>query len=478
MPYPDGNPLAANTIVSERLILAKFQPVQIDTFNLYVDSDTGQDQNPGNGSASAPYKTISRAMSDIGSSSIRETTIINLSGVASHKLPDGYIFPGLFSSDKPSQSGLGFYMVEGPLVIRATPTPVLTVQAADILAQTANPGSGLITLDVSLVLVPGALAGLCMRTAFGGFARVISNTVNKISVCAAGALTAPLQIFSEAATIEADPPGFNPTLCFRGTAPVILQGLYVKENGGLPASSLDASQGQLVFADACRFDSVSLGTGLLEAAPGYFSGSGCLIEKGVQVGAGKFSAFGSLFSPGFISETPGRGAWFFAAQSFFDQPGDFTVDNFSKLQSYAVCELDNCNVINSSADNAVFQRGGILRLRACYFADNLKDWAIVGELGASVTIEGAVLDDNNNGVRIDSGSYAELVTVTGVANLALTMGVFNGAQAKVNAATIIGGGTELKVGSNVAITWAAFHASKNEFDITPVTAQLSRCWEP
>lgn len=477
MPYPDGNPFAAPTIVSERLILSKFQPVQVETFNLYVDSDTGQDESPGNGTQELPYRTIPRALTNVASSSLRECSIINLSGAAPHKIPTGYIFPAIFSSDKPGFSGTGFFTQQGPLTIRATPIPIITVQPGDITGQTFSPGSSLVTVATSLVLVPNALQKKAVRTLFGSFGRVISNTANTITLSFFGAVVAPLEIFDEGATIEPEAPGsFMPTLCFRGLGAVVLQGLVVKEDGGIPGSSLDASQGQTIIADACSFESVSLGLGFFETGAGLFSGNGCLIDA-VQVASGKFLCSTSYFNFNFESGLPGPLSSFVASQCYFDTPLNFTVDQFSKLVSYSYCELLNCTVNASDADNAVYQIGGRLLIKECLFSNNAKDWSIVADLGASVRVDTVVLNNNNRAVRIDGGSYAELLNVTGAGNLAGAQ-VNNGAQAKVNALTSILGGPELVVGSLPATTWAAFHGVKNAFDATAITGQLSRCWEP
>jgi len=478
MPYPDGNKLGAPTLFSERLMLSKFQPVGVELYNLYVDSDTGQDESPGNGGQATPYKTIPRAVKDVAAASLLETSIINLSGAAPHIIPDGYVFPAILNTDRPTVDPTpgAFFTRLAPLVLRAAPVIVATIAPADITGQAFN-AAGLLTVTVSLVLVPNTLGGKCCRLENGQFVRVVGNDATTIKLCHTVAVLGPLVIFDEGAQIDPQTPGsFTPTLCFRGQAPVMLQGLSIADGGGFwPGVAIDAAQGQLIFVEACTVSVISLGGDAsvgADAGPGYLSAAG-IRTKGGSVLSGRAALLGSLLEDPDFTLT-GKGAALSLQACYLVKPINlFSEGSVSFADSRAsFCEFDQ------SSGRMIYQQGGELRLDTCLVRGAGQD-AIVATLGALAMLNAVQVNSTiGEACVIDGGAYAEITGLTGTLNTA-GLQVNNGAQAKIDATTNVNAGTsDLKVGSLPATTWAAFHVSKNEFDTTALTGQLSRAWEP
>lgn len=414
MTFPAGsNNVGANTFFSERSNVQKFQPVGVDTNNIYVDSVNGQDQSPGNGTQLTPYLTIPRAVKDAANLGLLEVARLILSGAASHILPDGYVFPTSSSSDLPgTEAGqpAGF-SATGPMVIQAAPVLQLAIPVLNIIAQTPNPTSGLISLVTNLVLVPGAFSELWVVDSVGTVARIRSNDATTFLLCIASALVGPVEVYSASATIESSNPlSNNPTMYFRGSAQVVLQGLQVDPTN---TSSLRVDNGQRLTAIACRLPDLTMGEPDAQS-PGYLDLQACLLGN-YTLNAGTLKISNSLSNDiifggsvvGFLRGVVARavGSVFESMNSSLFSDGTFSVFSLSLTN----CELRSCPA------RGVRQIGGSL-------------------FGSAVLIEGAAVA----GIFLQSNAQALLDATAGLNTVGLQ--AESGAVALITATVTISGG--------------------------------------
>jgi len=420
MPFP-GPTTAFHNVQAERFAVFKVRPAGFDTLDFYVNFATGKDELPGNGTIANPYKTLPRALKYAATLARQEQAIFHLVGPDKHLIPLGYVWPAQLSPDQidndPAKA-FGFVGV-APVVITADPTLERTVPGANIVSQTNDATSQLNTIVTNLVMVAGAHDGQWVLDAVGTLQRIRSNTITDLLLCGTGPLVAPLQIYTESATIASDTPGaFTAcTVQLNGsTCPLIFQGVKVESTGLGGVELGPGSRAQFV---ASTLDNLSLGEDFfdtltapsaLELKACHLSGtaftwfSGHIVSSNSYWNTTSFS-IGDAFTAGFLTECifekmPGP---LFSAQA----GGVATVD---KLRATL------CEVIDSDGD-AFESIGGGLSL------DHVK---ITGAGGAAVRLRenaagslGTVGGTGNaRGVKVDTGSVAEVSATTNVAGTA------------------------------------------------------------
>lgn len=443
-----GQQTAFATLITERVLIQKFAPTPPDVFNVYVNSDTGSDQGQDRGPLSAPYKTIPEALSQLSNLAQQEVLIMHLAGVAPHVLPDGYTLPVLGNADPVRRDPLqpfGFVQL-APLTLRADPTLLLDL-SGNITAQAFDPISGLVTVSVSVVLVPGAFAGKWALDGAGKQCVIKDNTAGALTLCLFGGVTNPLKVYQNNTIIApAVPLSASPTLTMRGPGLVALQGVDIQKTAG---GAVHVDNGASVLMQAVNPERLTVGGN----GPAYvtFEAGNCPL---INPTLGALSLSRSFFHSLAISNT-GNCALTFTESMFFkfDPIG---LDNALTLQGVPFLKVFSCDMDAANAD-AVHMQGGEVQLSQV---------KIAGSAGAAV--------------RVEQNTFGFVTSCGGLGNAGAGLRCDGGAQIRVNPATNlnVGGAAELVVGSLPSQTWAAFHAIKNAFDATAITGQLSRVWEP
>lgn len=430
-----GQVTGFETGLCERLITAKFQPIPTatDINNVYVNSATGFDQWPGTGSSDAPYRTIERAMKDLGNVGVLDVGRIVLQNAGPHEIPENYVFPAQTYSDRITE-GAAFsgFTDRAPLVIVAAPVSELAIPVLNITAQNLNTTSNLVDVVTNLVLTPGEFAGLFVQDANGVIAAILDNDATTLEVAHSGALTGPLTVYSRLATIEPeDSVSAVPTMWFRGNSTVILQGVTVQQTTG---GALKMDGGARVYAQGCEFESVVVGDD--SGAPGFFVGEASTFLD-VTARAGRVDLWRSVTLKD-VSGGPGCiGA---ARETRADGAGTPLFSD--AIQSCELVTVTNCELTDCGAL-------GLL--------------AVGSELVATaVLIEGASVA----GVGVLGNGLALLTTVAGVND---GNGLFcsSGGVAVVAASVTIQGaaGADFRVEGLAAISAANFRGGTAPFSI-------------
>jgi|CXWL01.1.fsa_nt_gi hypothetical protein len=361
MPLPGPTESFFN-VVAERFLCQKTFPTTFDLIELWVNSVTGQDTGPGRGTQDAPFLTITQAQKSYSNVSRQEALLVHLEGAAPHVLPEGYVFESSINPDNVSLDPLAAngFQTRAPLTLQAEPIELLVVQPGDITGQVIDPESSLVTVQTSLVFVPGALVGRWIVDGNGILSAIADNTAADLIVAFSGAMLAPLRIMERtAAIVSSNPLSFtDPTIQIRGTlSPVILQGVSIQATNAGAVCVAAGGQVQLV---ACDVPNLKIGISPNSIIPldGAIECQACSGLGSLSMLRGVLVLGNCAFSGGTISDmTPN--AFVAAFQSIFTA---FTNPLFfANNRGPGLMLLQACEVLNAVGDGVHFSGRGVFQ---------------------------------------------------------------------------------------------------------------------
>lgn len=439
-----------------------------------IFANAGGSDATGTGTALNPYRTLRRALLDVPQFIFNEIWIIDITGLGTESSTtpiriarysaDAFsfdfapLFPAFFSL--------------APLVIRATPTTFDTITAGDITSQTAEPTTGLITINTTKFYALNALRGKHIVDTFGSEAVIASNTAgpaSSLEITLTFPMTAPILIVDPSAVIENTGTDFvNPAVTIEGgTANIVMAGISVVNTlfGGTFDAPLQiiASPSQSIFFQLADIPGAAIfgPGGVFNPSMGgiYWDGTAEWDVRGTSLNLGASFFDGTVGGQGISLDGcgPGDGPVFWFGNIFDGLPalgrassGNGDIDPISLF-------LSNCIVRNGSD---------------------------VGVLATSVLAAVRLRDVDIHSCASDGisarGGFVTLgvVTSNGGANGGVGLRLENGATGRTaGVATITGAVGDFKVGGNAASAgggagWAAFPG--NETDLAAVTPQICR----
>lgn len=425
-----------------------------DRINLFVNSDTGSDLSPNNGTQDLPYATIPRALSDVPTLQLTGAQIcIYCEGVATFLLPDGFTLPQLSSPGRIvqdlAQPELFAVQGFGPLNLIAVNTLVQTIDAPDVVAQNTDPTSNLLTVVTNLALTPFALSRLFVVDAIGSIAAIVENDATDIKIVFPGTMNLPLQIFSRPTLANEVVASFNPTLRVRqGSCEVVLAGFDIEGGfpGFVPSLLVYAAN---VQAYGCRFKGgLIAGIDFASNSPsnGAFVGLGCVYETVLWQVAGIGSYDGYFDTVDF--NVSAKAAMVFVNAGVFD----------GGSAPFFGAQLGSCPV-SLHISNAELRKNDGIRYS-----------------GPELLLENVLISDSNNdGILLEQSSAGRLSNVSGTGQANYGLNVQSGSQMQVGPAIDITGALgDIQVGDNPIQTWVVFYGVGNEVDSV---VQLARLWQ-
>lgn len=162
-------------------------------------------------------------------------------------------------------------------------TPALVVGGIAITSVVAAPTTGLWTVNVSNVLVPGAHVGqMLLGSGLGQWARIRSNTASAMEITLTGntgnptAWTAPIGIYTTGATLTFGDPGdfFNSSAVnLLAMADWFVSGIAFKSTAGSKPFAMQVFANMPLFLQLCDFDGLFLAT-----SPGTIALDACYLN--------------------------------------------------------------------------------------------------------------------------------------------------------------------------------------------------------
>jgi len=455
MPFLGGNGGTFDAVSAERVYLSDIAG-STDEVTVYVNSDQGDDNNSGYDPA-FPLRTVARAGQELPALALTSKVTIRLEGAAPHQLPDGYLLPPVFRGVRLDTdfSDVDGFSLRGPVRIYSPAVELLLIGVGDVVGQVFPDNSGLLTLQTSLVLVPGALVGKWIVDSLGNIAQIADNTAADIDLCYFGAMAPPCRVLSYGAVLENATPGFFATLGIRGgTSPIILQGLQIQGGGFGFFPSLEAAQGQPVFVQACNLEGLWVNQEL--GIPSSVQVHATRLERNVAPGGGDL-----IFSNCLLAKV----AW-----ALVSPASRVTVQQ-------CVSDLGGDPLIFDTNFNAASP--GSLVIAVSRILNGATGGIKMG--GPGVFALSNLFVDSNTGVAVvcDGSCSGRVIDVQGQLNNG-GLSARNGAQVEVSNSTNVnlGDGDELRVGS-VFYLWANLRpAPLNLFDIAIPAGELARVYQP
>lgn len=430
---------------------------------LYV-RPTG-DNALGDGSLDKPYSTLARAFADIPMFIENERYIIDVSGMA---FGSSIIVPPF-----QSQQGLNFFLglpgqdLEGAVTIRAEMTTLDTVDFADVVSESFDPITGLLTIETTKTFTPGALRGKQFVAATGDSfdsGIIIDNTATALSLSMFFSLPPgffPFKIMEPAVSF------FVPLDLRNVACTFVLSGLKFEFGGSAALSAggwqtrvtMSEIQGGLFAAQDNAGGGTPVDVSLSHIHPppslrrhvvGSANFSNCYLE---DMDFGPISQYGAHTN--YVN--------LFAIISGFRGCGAFGLfgEGFSR-QFDGMFYVDSCPFVNSVGAAAIRKEGGG------------PSWA------RFVTIDGSAGD----AVWVDgSGGRLFLEEVHspdfgGNPNAGVGLLVSNMGLVQVDSTTdVIGSAGEIQVGVNAGRTWTDFRTVPPIGQETDTAEQLARLYE-
>lgn len=407
----------------------------------YVNSTTGSDSNDGLTPGTA-WLTLDKGLTSFAIAAEGKRWILDLTGtftIADTLNIGGTMLAGLNYDLDAGGVAPDSFISRASCQLRAAPTAVVT--PIGITGSSTQATTGLYTINVSNVLVPGAHVGqMLLGSGLVQWARIIDNTANTIFVATTtnpSTWTAPVAIYTEGATIEAgDAANF-----FEGATYLIalcdwaFTGIAFTSNGAAKYAALEVTANAPVYFTQCSFDGI-----YLRGGPGYVSFDCC-----------------DFYSSG--------------AQSYNHEgtTGIFRQSTFRDLEFLCHGSSDSGHLTYSQCGFA----GGILpfgggnvesrfsfSMNQCYFDGFTND--AIHVLFGNTRIQNTLIENTTgDAIQVENSSVKlRLDNVDGsTGNSAYGIRILNGAQVDVDAATSVTGASgDILLGDAGAIAYAAVPA--------------------
>jgi len=457
-----GLPYIVNSLAggstADRLSIGQQQaPPAVITQRFVYANAAGSDAT-GDGSVGNPYRTFLRAMQDVPLN-IRqpEEWIVDITDLGVENFVGHYNFPqfiGWQGFVRNAFSDPSFIAdTFGDVTIRATPTAVLDIPAANITGQVADATTGHITVQTNLALIAGAHVGQIIQGA--GLLEtyvVVSNNVTDIETTARAAFTPDIQLQTQSATLRnGNAADFNTTIHVRSArANIVFAGINIDHASANPShEALHVSSSMsTVEAVGCAITGISQTTAVLQS----FS---CYLTRAVRV----------------------TGPYYGSTADFMD-----AVEFVLEGSSHPYGELQIINGIIDSAANGLIvgPLSGLMDMR------NMLIRSSVG-IGVSVmrghlTMTASKIENCGGiGIIVGEGAYASLNGITGIGNVGVGVSVQDGAQVQAAGAMAITGAGDYQCGGNAASAaggagWAALIIAVSEDDLAAGVPEICRIY--
>lgn len=250
----------------------------------YVNSTTGSDSNDGLTPGTA-WLTLDKGLTSFAIAAEGKSWILDLTGtftIADTLNIGGTMLAGLNYDLDAGGVAPDSFISRASCQLRAAPTAVVT--PIGITGSSTQATTGLYTINVSNVLVPGAHVGqMLLGSGLVEWARIIDNTANTIFVATTtdpSTWTAPVGVYTEGATIEAGDAGnfFEGATYLIALCDWSFTNIAFTSNGGAKYVALEIIAHAPIYFTQCSFDGIYLrgGSGYvtLDCCDFYSSGGG------------------------------------------------------------------------------------------------------------------------------------------------------------------------------------------------------------
>jgi hypothetical protein len=441
------------------------------TFTREIYARTTGDDNNGDGSLANPYRTFVRAIQDVPLFIYNgQEYAVDITGISELLAPSfagefGYSFPQFYGQIRGSFdfAALPHLAITGALTIRATPTVVDTVTAADIVSDTADATTGLRTIVTTKAFVPGALKGALIEGPAGSFlaASIWDNTATDLRVVDTSALATPFNIVTPGADLAPDVGAGSAVGLIFDQMRVFCQitGVKIIGNGGF-GPAIQHNDSIFMNSTLCEISSFSLNGET-------FGLNGCSI---IRNGTEEIGHKGLILSQSRV----------FYLNCRFDDLSPRSPEGATQTFG-AVYEA--CNQIGTgtgvSANDSLF--GGQFSMGNVLIFDGVADGMAFRGGVRSFVEDTEVRDCAGDGVQVDGPGTLVVENVQGTGNGGIGVNILNGGTVRRTAATAVtGAGGDYKIGQNAAtagagVGWAAF--TGNENDLVPnASSQFCRMY--
>lgn len=449
---PPISPKQHISAIDEAFILEGQEGV---TNTIYVRT-TGNDTT-GDGTLDKPYATIQKAFSVFPFTFKDATYTIDITDMGTISVTDTLTFPAVVC-DTPRNIDLTLpvdVLLTYGVILRATPTTVLTLESSDITSFTGKSTTGLKVINLnSSILTPGAHVGqFIWGSGLRQFGIITDNTANTIETTQRFSFTAPLYIGTHSAEILLNDAGsLVPTFkLFNVRANMLIDGIkFSNLNKDIRIPSFDAEGCLNLTLQRVQTDGLVL-TNVSEAETHALNCSST--ETPHPTSPATNGATVTIERDSFV--------WF--QESYFKNT-QWRVRNSGFQLDESVC--DTCTAVgagNLSSDGNSFSS-----LKYVHVLDGLEDGVEFTGNFRGYMFDCVVEDCVRSGVRI-SGGLIDLDDVDGGGNGRYGLEVTDGAHVTTPRCSVSGTLGDMLAGSNSVRSWDDFRNNapvKEEVDAT------------
>lgn len=417
---------------------------------------TGNDSS-GIGSLGSPYRTIKRALEDLPYLPYGNDYVIECTGLGTDSYAEPLQFPPLHSPD-----GLTFgstrvsgFTLSRSVTIEAAPTLDDTITGGELTGQTAEPTTGLITLNTTKSYLVDEKRGKLVRDSTGRIAVIASNTAGPntdIEITDNNTLTAPIEILDQSCEIRnSDASGGNALEIRNAVCGVQLNGIRLSTANPFVfryGLFLDNHLGAFGLR-ACSVDGLfaALGTSQPSFSASYF-------EKRFSSSGVGLNCFNCMVDGASLAfRTMGRSTDVsFWLENIFDGCSPIGVGTGIEDVNHLSISMDRTIVRNGSGNGVEVIPGGQMTLRRGLVDSNAGDGVLVRGSNLSVVRDVQGSGNTGLGVRLTNGALVQ----------------------RLDGTAVTGTGGDYQVGGNGVGTWGAFGGDEN--DLAAGTPQICRMY--